>query len=265
MLSSFLIFSEESSVTQAPDVFVDPIVRLLVKASPWWEWLATISFGAIILRLCLSILLGGLLGVERSSKRHAAGFRTYILCSIGACVVAFLNQFLIAFFGSGDPARLGAGVIGGIGFLCTGSILMTSRSQIKGLTTAASLWASGCIGLAIGHGFYALALIACLLVYIVLRCLPSIERYFTSRSKSFSVHCELSARTDLKELIETLRSKNLEVRNIEHNVAYAQTGLSVYSIEITLPRNKKNKITHDDVISWIIALPFCSHAEIIGY
>lgn len=263
-MANFFLFFSEASVSQAPDIYIDPIVRLLVKISPWWEWLATISFGAIILRLCLSILLGGILGVERSSKRHAAGFRTYILCSIGACVVAFLNQFLIAFFGSGDPARLGAGVIGGIGFLCTGSILMTSRSQIRGLTTAASLWASGCIGLAIGHGFYALALVSCILVYIVLRCLPSIERYFTSRSKSFTVHCELSARTDLKALIETLRNKNLEVRNVEHNVAYAQTGLSVYTIEITIPKGRKDKITHDEVVSLIQSLPFCSHAEVIS-
>lgn len=262
MFSSLLMFTEPS-VNQQADLLVDPLVKWLVSLSPWWSWLATISFGAIILRLALSILLGGILGVERASKRHAAGFRTYILCSIGACVAAFLNQYIIAFFGTGDGARLGAGVIGGIGFLCAGSILVTSRNQIKGLTTAASLWASGSIGLAIGQGFYSLALAACVLVYIVLRCLPRIENYFTSRSKSFTVHCELNARTDLKELISTLRSRQLQVRNVEHNVAYAQTGLSVYSIEITVPKNNPEKLTHDKVIALIESLPFCTHAEVI--
>ncbi len=109
---------------------------------------------SITVRLALSLLCGGVLGFERERKGRAAGFRTYMLVCMGATLVMLTNQYIHDYTGTGDIARLGAQVISGIGFLGAGTIIVTGRNHIKGLTTAAGLWASACIGLAIGIGFY---------------------------------------------------------------------------------------------------------------
>lgn len=243
----------------------DPIVGMLIKLSTWWQWLAEVSIGAIIVRLLLSIICGGILGVERATKRHAAGFRTYILVSVGAAMAGATNQFVFEFFGGGDGARLGAQVISGIGFLCAGSILVTSRNQIKGLTTAAGLWACGCMGLCVGLGYYTLGIISCALVLLVLGILPPIENYFTNRAKIFTIHVELSSRPDLKSLINFLREKNYQVINVEHNDAYSASGLSVYTLTINSPDVKKGEkiIVHSEVANMINDLDYVNHAEII--
>ena len=118
----------------------------------------------ICVRILAAIICGGILGLERERKKHAAGFRTYILVCLGSAVVMMLNDFLTIKSGS-DAARLGAQVISGIGFLGAGTILITSKNRIKGLTTAAGLWTSACTGLAIGAGFYTLAFIASILIF----------------------------------------------------------------------------------------------------
>ena len=144
-------------------IIVDPIVKLLK-----WNWLSDISFGSIIIRLFLAFICGGILGFDREKKHQAAGFRTYILVCLGACVAMMTNQFIFESTGSGDSARLGAQVISGIGFLGAGTIIVTSRNQIKGLTTAAGLWACACLGLSIGIGFYTLSIIGEILLITII-------------------------------------------------------------------------------------------------
>ena len=106
----------------------------------------------ICLRIALSMLLGSILGAERTRKRRGAGLRTYTLVCLGATVVMMTGQFMMEYFGDTDPARLGAQVVSGIGFLGAGTILVTGAQKIKGLTTAAGLWAAACLGIAIGIG-----------------------------------------------------------------------------------------------------------------
>ena len=117
------------------------------------------GIGTILLRLCLALLCGGIIGLERAKKHQSAGFRTYMLVCLGSTLTMLLGQYEyylthIAGSGSADVSRLGAQVINGIGFIATGTILVTDRQEVKGLTTAAALWASACMGLAIGVGFY---------------------------------------------------------------------------------------------------------------
>ena len=118
------------------------------------DFLYEINLLSVSLRLILALLFGGIIGLERGSNRHPAGFRTHILVCVGAALAMMTNQFILQQFDTGDPARLGAQVITGVGFLGVGTILVTGRHKIKGLTTAAGLWASACLGLAIGIGFY---------------------------------------------------------------------------------------------------------------
>ena len=150
---------------------IDPITKLIGK------WSLEINLWSVLLRLILASLFGGAIGVERSTKRHAAGFRTYILVCVGATIAMLVNQFTYLTFGGGDTSRLGAQVISGIGFLGAGTILITSRSQVKGLTTAAGLWASACVGLAIGAGFYTAAIATGILIITSLTLLPKVEMF----------------------------------------------------------------------------------------
>ena len=109
---------------------------------------------SVFVRILTAIVLGGAIGLERGMKNRPAGLRTYMLVCIGACMVMITNQYAVQVFGVGDPVRMAAQVVSGIGFLGAGTIIVTSRNQIKGLTTAAGLWASACVGLAVGIGFY---------------------------------------------------------------------------------------------------------------
>ncbi|NLN47211.1 MAG: MgtC/SapB family protein, partial [Clostridiaceae bacterium] len=124
---------------------------------------------SIVVRMLFAILAGGVIGMERERKRRPAGFRTHMLVCLGSALVMMINQYIFyTFTQSSDPARLGAQVISGIGFLGAGTILITSRQQVRGLTTAAGLWASACMGLAIGIGFYEGALIACVCIFLTI-------------------------------------------------------------------------------------------------
>ena len=127
-----------------------------------------ITLGAIVLRIIMAEVLGGVIGSERGRMNRPAGMRTYMLVSIGSCVVMLINQYAYQTYGVGDPVRLGAQVVSGIGFLGAGTIIVTTHNQIKGLTTAAGLWASACIGLAIGIGLYEVAIVCCISVFSVL-------------------------------------------------------------------------------------------------
>lgn len=236
---------------------IDPIVSGLDL-----DFLVEVNFFSIILRLILAVICGGILGIERAKKHHAAGFRTYILVCLGSTVAMITNEFIMLSTGSGDGARLGAQVISGIGFLGAGTILVTSRNQIKGLTTAAGLWACACLGLAIGVGFYTLAISTTILITIVLSILPIMEKFFTRNSRRFEIHIEFETRENLKQFVNTARTMGFEISSIEKNPAYASSGLSVYSIQLKV-KNKKGKINHKSFLEAFSNLEYVNYVEII--
>jgi len=132
--------------------------------------------GQIIWRLLLSVILSGLVGLERQAHRRNAGLRTHILVSLGSCLIMLTSMYVFAIYRevvSMDPARIAAGVITGIGFLGAGTIIR-DREGVRGLTTAASLWMVAAIGLAVGCGFNNAAIFSTVLTLIVLFLL----RYF---------------------------------------------------------------------------------------
>lgn len=144
------------------------------------DYLRDINTVSICVRVILSMICGGVIGIERSRAHQVAGMRTYMLVCMGATVVMLTGQYMHAFFETGDPARLGAQVISGIGFLGAGGII-SSREKIRGLTTAAGLWASACIGLSIGIGFYSAAIIFTVAVFLTLSKFRKIERYINAK------------------------------------------------------------------------------------
>ena len=118
-----------------------------------------VTYLAVGLRIFSAVIIGGLLGLERGLKNRPAGLRTYMLVCVGACLIMLTNQYIYQVYGTGDPVRMGAQVVSGIGFLGAGTIIVTRRSQIKGLTTAAGLWAAAGVGLTLGIGFYEAAVV----------------------------------------------------------------------------------------------------------
>lgn len=147
----------------------------------------------VILKLLLSLLLGGIVGYEREHKSRPAGLRTHILVCIGAALVQItaINYFRKSGLPNIDPMRLGAQVISGIGFLGAGTILKEG-ANIKGLTTAASIWVVGCIGLAVGTGLYTEATAATILIYIALRSFKIIEDKMARGKKYISLEIKAS-------------------------------------------------------------------------
>ncbi len=238
---------------------VDPITKVI------GDWAAEINFWSIVFRLAIAIVLSFLIGLERSSRNHAAGLRTYILVTLGAAVAMLTNQFVFESFGTGDGARLGAQVISGIGFLGAGTIMVTSRSQIRGLTTAAGLWASACMGLAIGVGFYTLAITATVAILICFTVLQGVENNLKDRSRSFTIHIELTDSCYLRDLINFIRHSDLVIQRVEANPAYASSGLAVYTIYLE-NRNKKDikDMLHIPYISAIRDLEYVNYVEEIS-
>lgn len=189
--------------------------------------LREINLLSLCIRLVFGILFSGLLGLSRNIKQRPAGIRTYMLVCIGAILTMTLAQFedlmLKTLWNSAfqqigiglDLSRYGAQVINGIGFLGAGTIILSGNNKIKGMTTAAGLWASGCMGLALGAGFYEGAIIGFTLLFICLLILPIIEDSILLRSKNMNVYIEFSSIKSLKHVIELTKSLNISIFEVD--------------------------------------------------
>ena len=172
---------------------------------------------SIAFRLILSMVLGGILGMERGRKKRPAGFRTYMTVCVGCALLMCTWPYMVQVFGTGDPARLGAQVISGIGFLGAGTIIVTGRSQVKGLTTAACLWASACIGLAVGIGFYLGGILCTILIYLGMTVMHRIEWNLLSRARVMDFFAEFSSIQDIGRFIQMLREHGITVSDLQMN------------------------------------------------
>lgn len=236
----------------------DPIVQLIENLTG--HTFDSLTWYAILLRVLCAVMLGAIIGAERATKSHAAGLRTYILVSLGSCIAMLTNEFLQ---GNADESRIGAGVLTGIGFIGAGTIIITSRNQIRGLTTAAALWTCACTGLAFGAGFYTLGLIATIIIIIVVMFMPRIEGCLQKRARIFDIHVELMSRPDLKKLLEVLRQNNVQVKSIAYDPAYANSGLSVYSLGLYSCGEKKKYLKKDQIMQLLNELDYVNFCETI--
>ena len=175
-----------------------------------------ITYGSIPVRILSAIIVGGLLGLERGMKNRPAGLRTYMLVCVGACLIMMTNQYIYQFTGAGDPMRLGAQVVSGIGFLGAGTIIVTKHNQIKGLTTAAGLWASAGVGLAFGIGFYEAAFTASIGIYLILTVLQRFENSLHKKVRFLDVYIVLDNRVPLNVFMQSLRAMELQVEGFQH-------------------------------------------------
>lgn len=194
------------------------------------------------LRILAAVILGGIIGLERGLRNRPAGLRTNMLVCIGACMVMITNQYIHQIYGTGDPVRMGAQVVSGIGFLGAGTIIVTAHNRIKGLTTAASLWAAACVGLAIGIGFYEVAVIGCGAIFLVLTLLHVWDERMHRSTRSIEVYIELEPDVSLGEFLSRAREAGIifSALQTERSVPYGSIAFFASA--------KGRKRTHQDIL-----------------
>ena len=190
--------------------------------------LREVTWLAVILRIIVSFVLGGMLGMERGLKQRPAGLRTYMLVCVGACLIMLTNEYVVQVYGSGDPVRMGAQVVSGIGFLGAGTIIVTRHNQIKGLTTAAGLWAAAAVGLATGIGFYEAAIVGAVVIFITLSVLSNLDDRMHRKTDHFEAYVELPASVSLGMLMDALRTHDIVIEDVQVDAhqAFADGGRS---------------------------------------
>ena len=174
-----------------------------------------VTYLAVVLRILCAVLIGGVIGIERSVKNRPAGLRTYMLVCVGACLFTLTNAYVVQTTGTGDPMRLGAQVVSGIGFLGAGTIIVTKHNQIKGLTTAAGLWSAAGVGLALGIGFYEGALTAAIAIYAILTLLRVLEDRVNRKTRVLVVYAELKKSVSMGRFINDLRALQVEIEDVQ--------------------------------------------------
>ena len=237
-------------------VLHDPIASLL------GSWSSSVSPGTILLRIVVSLLLGAVIGWERSNKRHSAGLRTFMLAFLIGTVAAILDCCVYAASDRQGFFLLSACAVIGASIIAVHSMFYTSRNQIKGLTTAVGLWVSVVIGIALGLGFYTVALASYAALLCILFWFPPLEVAFNNRSNHFEVHLELTSSVCLQDFVTVIRRLGLKIDEIEQNPAYVGSGLSVYSIAISVSNEMLKKYkTHAEIIEALKTLDYIRHIE----
>ena len=221
---------------------------------------------ALVIKILLSVFFGGLIGLERGQKHRAAGSRTYMIVCLGAAMTMILSQYenelLITVWKDiseavgikTDVSRFGAQVINGIGFLGAGTIILTGRQEIKGLTTAAGLWASACMGLAIGSGFYECAVLGFILILVTTVLLDRVSSWIVSTARNMDLYIEFEKMEDLGQIIAVFKDMNIQIFDVDIQREKHPNGSVAIGAVISsrLPR----KETHSNVMSVISKFDF---------
>ena len=219
-------------------IAIDPILKLFNLEE-------NITWYGVISRLIIAAIFGGIIGLERQNNNQSAGFRTHIILTVASALAMLTNQFIFERFGNADISRIAAGVVSGVGFLGAGTILITSRNRIKGLTTAAGLWACSCLGVALGAGFYTAAICG-FVIYIFALVLQPVERKLSKYSKYINLQLEFNDPKKLSVFLKYIRDNNIRLVSLSNNENYKDTGIYAYNLLLSVPKGfNKEQITID--------------------
>lgn len=217
---------------------------------------------SIAVRLAVAMICGGIIGIEREHKRRAAGFRTHILVCIGSAMTPMIGEYLLTLSGvspenfAADPLRLAAQVIAGMGFIGAGTIIVTKRRQVKGLTTAAGLWTAAIVGIAAGAGCYLEALFACILVLLTELVFSKMEYYLMASARAVNVYVDFTDKKELYRILDVVREHDIEI--IDSEISKNAEFNSINAIfTLKFPR----KYSHDQIINEIMALESVRQVE----
>ncbi|WP_073287884.1 MgtC/SapB family protein [Anaerosporobacter mobilis] len=163
----------------------------------------------------LSVILCGIIGMERGLRNRPAGFMTYLLVGLGSTIIMITNQYISTLYSDIDPTRMAAQVVSGIGFLGAGTIITTSKNEIRGLTTAAGIWATAAVGLAVGIGFYSGAIIGGIFIIGSLMFLKKIDVYIKTHAKTMEIYIEYDEAFSMQSLTDYSDNNGYEIFDIE--------------------------------------------------
>ena len=219
----------------------------------YWDYLREMNLASVLLRLLLAMLFGGLIGLERERKRRPAGFRTYMLVCLGAALTMLLSQYEYYMITNDwaalageigirtDVSRFGAQVINGIGFLGAGTIIVTGRQEVKGLTTAAGLWTSAIVGLALGGGFYEGGILTTVLILLAELLFARLEYRMLENAPEINLYMEYTDKRCLEKVLKLYRDLNLKILNMEITRSTGSEKHNACAI-FSLRLNKKCKV-----------------------
>lgn len=211
---------------------------------------------AVIIRLILAVVFGIAIGSGRTIKRRSAGMKTHTLVCLGSTVVMLTGQYIYFNYpGEMDMTRMSAQVVSGVGFLGVGTILVTGRNQIKGLTTAAGLWVCACYGLALGVGFVDMAIYALVLALFTLKLLTKLERYVLRNIKYFDLYLEFKDNKSVARFMEILKKQNVRIDNFE--LGKKQEG----GVDLLLSIEVFDKELRETFVSYLIDLEMVEFVE----
>ena len=204
----------------------------------------------VIIKMILASICGGLIGLEREFRGRPAGLKTFSLVCLGSALVMIINEYIFInlALGSGDSSRMAAQVISGIGFLGAGSIIVTGNNHVKGLTTAAALWVTAAVGVAIGAGFYLGGIGGLLVVYMFSFAYKKMEKRIMSRSRYLQFYIEGQNEEIMLTLLAYIKEKEFHIRSIERREDrkwYAKDEGAL--VEVDMMRRVKHSIIIDDL------------------
>ena len=229
-------------------------------ASVMGEWSMEVNLASTALKIGIIIILTTILGCERARNRHAAGLRTFMVVGLGSTCVAIADLYLISVMDVAFPF-LSAATLIGVAITGANTILFSSKNQLKGLTTSVGLWTTAIIGVVLGLGLYTVTIIAYCVLMLCLTVFTRLEKFNKQRSNHFEVHLELKARNLLQEYTATIREFGLKIDDIESNPAYANSGLGVYTVALTVTDKELGKKTHAELVKALSALDCVSYIE----
>ena len=185
----------------------------------------------ILIRVIAATVLGGVIGLDRGMKHRGAGTKTITVVCLGATLVMLTEQYIqINFAGLANMTRMAAQVISGVGFIGVGTIIV-SKHRVRGLTTAATLWASACVGLAVGIGFVEGGILITVMMLLSLHILPYVERFATRHSRYCNVFFDLERSRHLHAVIQSLKEADITIDSLEMNGPDdGEDGISVHMV-----------------------------------
>ena len=222
---------------------IDPIASFL------GQWSININIWSILFRILLSVGLAAIIGCERSSKRHSAGLRTFILVSLASTIAMMLDVF-IGISETVEFPLISAATIIASAIISVNSVLFSSRNQIKGLTTAAGLWSAAGVGLALGIGFYEAAIAGTLAVFVVMTLLQKLDNKLHRKSKQLEAYIELST-ISLGDFLRTMREENVEVSDVQREYGEESDGVRAYVATL----KGKKRLSHTELMEKALAIP----------
>ena len=221
-----------------------------------------LTMASVSLRMCLAVVCGGVIGLERTYRRRPAGLRTHMLICLGAAITTLTSQFLLLYMNYyTDMGRIGAQVVAGIGFIGAGTIIVTRHQRVKGLTTAAGLWAAAIVGLALGAGFYEGGLTLTFLVMLAELAFSRLERLILRSSLELNLYLRYDDSDTADRVLAYMRRSNIKILSME--ITRSTQSEASKATAIFLVRLNK-KLREKDFLEQLSHIEGVSSAEVLS-